>query len=172
MDFKNYTLPDIDFGFADVYQFPVPQQQYNLANMPVAQVIPRTTAPVIRKTISFTVADTIETLPGANISVDGIAIAQTDGNGRVTLPNIATTSIIKVSYIGYSDFSVVAALIPSKVVLQASAEELQEVIIYTKPKAQAQSSSTIWWWVAGAAAVGAIIYTKAKTGAKIVKAKI
>lgn len=185
-DFIDYSLPDYNFGIKDIYNFPQVQQPLLVNDeTPILQlkpvlfqpvVIPRvaqvfqTAIPVVaKKTIRFTVADDTETLPGANISVNGVATAQTDGNGFVILPNIAIDSIIKVSFIGYDEFISTASQIPNRVVLKKGALALKEVVVinnYKKPK----SNNWLWLLAGGITALG--IYKYSNTGAKVVKAKI
>lgn len=132
----------------------------------------------ITKTISFTVADSFETLPGANIAINGIGVAQTDIDGRVTLANLALGSMLKITYVGYQDYIIAAANVPAKVIMVPDAIQLPEVIIvnnYKKPvieETPPAASSNTWLWLlaGGLAAIGIVKYSK--SGTKIVKAKI
>jgi len=124
----------------------------------------------IKKTISFTVADDNETLPGANIAVDGIGKAQTDINGNVTIPNISLDASIKITYVGYDDYITTASTIPSVVILKKGITMLSEVVVEKKSPKASSNNSWMWWIVGAVAAVG--IYKYSKTGAKVVRAKI
>jgi hypothetical protein len=186
--FLDYAVENYNFGIeADIYDFPKPIQttpafQYNVpviddisfesirntsANynpviVPVAPIAP------IGKTISFTVSDANGTLPGANIAIDGIGKAQTNGNGYVVIPNVLPTSMVKISYVGYEDYVVQASQLPAKLVMKTTVLQLDEAKVpaWKKPT----SNTWLWWLAGGIAALG--IYKYSKTGAKVVKAKI
>lgn len=182
LSFVDFYVPEINFDVTDVFQFP--KIQATPVYVPPVYTAPQTvynnpvntTAPIqadlgiIKKTITFTVADETETLPGANIAVNGISTAITDGNGRVTLPNIDIDSIITVSYIGYDTYTMIASAIPVKVFLKSGATQLDEVVI-TAWKKPATSSNTWAWLLLGAVGVAAV-YKYSKAGTKIVRAKI
>ena len=192
--FSDYDVPSIIFDSKPIYSLPKPTLEmelypsirvfdyFNPKPAVVATSIIKTVTPVVvpkvitqpmaglppKKTISFTVATSKETLPGANIAVNGIATAQTDGNGRVTLPNIAIDSTIKITYIGYDDYSVIASQVPNKVIMNEGATALTEIKVvnnYKKPS----NSKLLWWLAAAAGAFGIYQYS---TGSKVVKAKI
>jgi hypothetical protein len=159
-NFSDYTVPDYDFGFANIYTIPVPQSQYSTSVQTVD-------LPVATKTISFTVSDKNGTIPGANISVNGIATAQTDEKGKVTLPNIPTNADIIVSYIGYDNFQAQASNITSSVVINEGATPIDEVNVFTKKK-----PSNTWLWILVGLGAAYSAYSYSNSGAKVVKAKI
>lgn len=195
-NFLDYSLPDYNFSMAAINDFhnsgqlvqptlPVWPSLYSSESAikanyyipsisytpPVVATIQPTlqVQPVAKKTISFTVADATETLPGANIAINGVGTAQTDNYGLVTLPNIPIDAVIKITYVGYKDYIVSASAIPNKVIMTVDALELKEVVLqnnYKKPT----SNTWAWWLLGGLAAVG--IYKYSKTGAKVVRAKI
>lgn len=176
-NFIDYETPTFDFSVGNsLYNFqPVVQQPYVAPPVYIAPqvvspiVMPVATAVAATKTIAFTVADDKETLPGANIAIDGVGKAQTNQNGYVVIPNVSPTSIVKITYVGYEDYVVQASQLPAKVILKSTAVELAEVVLtnnYKKP-----TSNTWLWWLAGA--VGAFgIYKYSKIGTKVVQAKI
>ncbi|AOZ99593.1 carboxypeptidase-like regulatory domain-containing protein [Flavobacterium commune] len=113
------------------------------------------------------IADDGESLPGANISVNGVAKIQTNGNGYFSLTNILSTDIIKVSYIGYEDYESKAADLPKAINMLSSAEALNEVTVYAKPK-----NKTNWLlWLGIGTGLGLIAY-KIHSAKATVKAKI
>jgi hypothetical protein len=181
LSFVDFYVPDINFDVTDVFQFPKIQDTVYAAPVYTAPQIVynnsvNTAAPIqadlgiIKKTITFTVADETETLPGANIAVNGISTAITDGNGRVTLPNIDIDSVITVSYIGYDTYTMIASAIPAKVFLKSGATQLDEVIIQAWKKPVAPSNT--WAWLLLGAVGVAAVYKYSKAGTKIVRAKI
>jgi hypothetical protein len=192
--FSDYTLDNYNFGISDIYTFPkvintVPLFQYNapviedisfetisepvfISNpTPIAPIEITPIAPIapVSKTIAFTVATANETLPGANIAIDGVGKAQTNSNGYVVIPNVLPTSMVKISYVGYEDYVVQASELPAKILLKTTTYQLNEVEIpnnYKKPT----SNAWMWWLVGAVGAFG--IYKYSKTGVKVVKAKI
>lgn len=183
LSFLDYYVPEVNFGLNDVFQYPkiqatpiyvppvytAPQTVYNNPVYTAAPV--QADLGIIKKTITFTVADDTETIPGANIAVNGIATATTDINGRVTLPNIAINSVIKISYIGYDDYEALASVIPSKVILKQGALALNEVVIINDYKKPVAPTNTWAWLLLGAVGVAAV-YKYSKAGTKIVRAKL
>jgi hypothetical protein len=187
--FLDYTLNDYGFGISDIYNLPAVQSSFSLApssyvaayETPVIDVAPisfvsaspvvKAVAPVANKTIAFTVSDKDGILPGANIAIDGIGKAQTDGNGYVIIPNVAPSSTVKITYVGYEDYIVSASSLPAKVVLKPTALQLDEVIVQAYKKPVAATNNNWLWWLAGALGA-AVIYKKAKLGSKVIKAKI
>lgn len=182
-DFQsNYFLPDFssEYGNIDVFANPLVANNPVITTMPIYQVPviqsikPVATTPVVatpvvpKKTIAFTVYDGNETLPGANIAIDGVATAQTNSNGYVIIPNVPVTATVQITYIGYEDYIISASAIPAKVILKSGTEQLQEVVIVGKKKPT--SSNWAWWLVGAIAAVGIIKH--AKSGTKIVRAKL
>lgn len=172
-NFIDYTVPDYDFSVDNsLYDFLPPQQSFVATPIYTAPQIqlPTVVIPVAStKTIAFTVADASETLPGANITIDGIGKAQTNANGYVVVPNVLPTSMVKISYVGYEDYVVQASQLPAKVIMKTTALQLPEVVIpnnFKKPV----SNNWMWWLVGAVGAVG--IYKYSKTGSKVVKAKI
>jgi hypothetical protein len=172
----NYSLPNFDFDTPGIYNLPK-TQPYMLPTFtptPVA-VTPITTIPVVatpvvpKKTIAFTVYDEKETLPEANIAIDGVGTAQTNGNGYVVIPNVPINATVQITYIGYEDYIISASSVPAKVVLKSGTEQLQEVVIHAVKK-PAKSSNWAWWLLGAVVAGGIIKYSKA--GTKIVQAKL
>lgn len=188
LSFSDFYVPEINFGLYDIYQFPKQQVIDEIPSIgvydyfnptPVATYTPiaavqQTFQPVAvvvpKKTITFTVADGTETIPGANIAVNGVGTATTDINGRVTLPNVSLNDSIRISYIGFEDYVGTVSTIPSIVVLKEGAIMLDEVIIQAWKKPVA-SSNTWAWLLLGAVGVAAA-YKFSKSGTKIVRAKI
>lgn len=106
-----------------------------------------------------------ETLPAANISVNGVPKTQTNSNGVFTLYNILSTDSIKVTYIGQKDYEVKALDFPNSIEMRESAEGLKEVIITAAKK------PTNWLLWLGIGTVGFLAYQK--YGAKApIKAKL
>ena len=180
--FIDYTVPEYNFSVGNgLYNFQPVQQSFVAAPLvytppvvaaqPVIAPVytPVAVQPVVTgKTIAFTVYDANGTLPGANIAIDGIGKAQTNGNGSVTIPNVLPTSLVKISYIGYEDYTVIASSLPSKVTLTATALQLSEITI---PAWKKPTSNTWAWLLVGV--VGAFgIYKYSTSGTKVVKAKI
>lgn len=181
-DFQNtYYLPDFqsEFGGVDIFSAPLqkpvvvnaapvfatPTIQSVMAAAPVLAAVPV----VAKKTIAFTVYAGKETLPGANIAIDGVDTAITNGNGYAIITNVPITAIVKISYIGFEHYIIGASSVPAKVLMKSGIEQLPDLVITAKKKA---TTSTTWiWWLAGA--VGALgIYKYSKIGTTIVKAKI
>lgn len=186
LSFVDFYVPDVNFGVTDIFQWPVvkptPIYYPKVVTAPQTVYTPPVLADlgIIKKTITFTVADNVETIPGANIAVNGIGTAVTDGNGRVTLPNIDIDSIITVSYIGYDTYTMIASAIPVKVILKSGAVALPEVIVTAwKPApapvqtaAIAPSNNTWAWLLAGAVGVAVVMKYAKGSGAKVVRAKL
>lgn len=180
LSFLDYYVPEVNFGLNDVYQFPKIQATpiyvppvYTapiVYDNPVYTAAPIQTVQPTTKTITFTVSDGTETIPGANIAVNGVGTATTDINGRVTLPKVSLNDSIRISYIGFEDYVGTVSTIPGIVVLKEGAIMLDEVKIYTKKK-PATSSNTWAWLLLGAVGVAAV-YKYSKAGTKIVRAKI
>lgn len=185
IDFSNFATPEFNFGLTDIYQFPKEIQPsigtQNYFNP--TPVLPKVVAPVVyvaepiqtvavvvpKKTISFTVKDQQgATIPGANIEVNGVGTAQTDINGKVTLPNIPVDASIKISFVGFESNLTTASTITSVVILKDGVEMLSEVVIENKYK---KPSNSLLWLLAGAAAAFGI-YKYSQTGTKVVRAKI
>ncbi len=82
-------------------------------------------------TISTVVYDEFGSpLKSANISIDNKAIASTNNNGTVTIPNIATMfSLVKISYVGMKDYVVSAVFLPKAVHMVQLTTELPEITI-------------------------------------------
>ena len=179
-DFKStYSLPDFDPDYGLENMFDMPLLTKPIVTMPIYQapvVVPKvvqTIAPIVapvvaKKTIAFTVYDGAETLPGANIAIDGIPTAQTNENGYVILPNVPATATVKITYVGYEDYIVAATAVPTKVVMKSSGEQLPELTIIGKKKPE---SNTWAWLLLGAVVVGGI-FKYSRSGTKIVRAKI
>ncbi len=105
-----------------------------------------------------------DTLPGANISINGIPKIQTNGNGFFSLYNVSPTDTIKISYIGQQDFEAKAASFPNSVEMRESAESLDEVVVRAAKK-------TNWLLPLGIVAIGFLAYRKYGKKATV-KAKI
>ena len=131
----------------------------------------------LKKLFTFTVSDNSNTLPGANIAVNGVAVAQTNANGMVTLPNYNPEAMIKISYVGYEDYIVKAsAIVNAKVVLKSSPVALKEVVVtnnYKKPTAPGAIATSNTWMYLLVGLIGAAgLYAYSSKGSKVVKAKL
>ena len=141
-------------------------------------------------TIATTVYDEFgDPLPGANISIDGKAIASTYNNGTVTVPGIATsTSTVTITYVGMKPYSVSAVFLPKIVRMQRDITQLDEVIITIPKKIQTltpavtatvtpiptltpEPSKTNWLLWIGTAGLVFKVYQHLNSGATV-KAKI
>ncbi len=152
--FSPVTFEPIAYDPTSIYELP-PVYTPTVMPTPVIEmpvfedVLPKSDsvnyAQNIKKTISFTVADDNETLPGANIAVDGIGKAQTDINGNVTIPNISLDASIKITYVGYDDYITTASTIPSVVILKKGITMLSEVVVEKKSPKASSNNSWMWW---------------------------
>lgn len=128
--------------------------------------------------------ETGSSLPLANISIDGVGKAQTDYYGKFTILNIAASSIVKVTYVGKSDYISKADSLPIKIVLKTTAIQLDGLTI-TIPKTTIPTTTAtpivvvkddskptnylLWFTIIG---TGILILKKLNAGAQIVHAKI
>lgn len=110
------------------------------------------------------IANDGDSLPGANISVNGVPKIQTNGNGYFSLTNVLSTDIIKISFIGYEDYESKAADLPKAINMLTSAEALQEVVIK-------QVKKTNWLLWLGIGTISVLAYNKYSAKATV-KAKI
>lgn len=184
-----------DFTFIPTsdYEYYTPIKSYVGALIQPEEVNPFI-APLKTLSDTITIATTVydefgDPLPGANISIDGKAIASTYNNGTVTVPGIATsTSTVTITYVGMKPYSVSAVFLPKTVRMQRDITQLDEVIITipkkietltpptppvvaVAPKPTAEPSKTNWLLWIGVAGLGFKVYQKMTSGTTV-KAKI
>jgi hypothetical protein len=138
-----------------------------------------TTVKLSTMTLSFKVLDEFgDPLPLANISVDGKATAQTNNNGLVTISNLAPSQIIKVTYMGLSDYVSTVGVFPGVVTMKTTAIQLDGVTIIVPKKettvpvtGTASKAGLNWLWILLLAGTARKMYLESQKS-KTVKAKI
>lgn len=138
-----------------------------------------TTVKLSTMTLSFKVLDEFgDPLPLANISVDGKATAQTNNNGLVTISNLAPSQIIKVTYMGLSDYVSTVGVFPGVVTMKTTAIQLDGVTIIVPKKettvpvtGTASKAGLNWLWLLLLAGTARKMYLESQKS-KTVKAKI
>lgn len=150
-----------------------------LTPKPVTTTTNSPTVKLSTMTLSFKVLDEFgDPLPLANISVDGKATAQTNNNGLVTISNLAPSQIIKVTYMGLSDYVSTVGVFPGVVTMKTTAIQLDGVTIIVPKKettvpvtGTASKAGLNWFWLLLLAGTARKMYLESQKS-KTVKAKI
>ncbi|WP_163398152.1 LPXTG cell wall anchor domain-containing protein [Flavobacterium fluviatile] len=96
--------------------------------------------------------------PSVNVWVNGNPIAQTDVDGKFTIPNVNANDQIKLTYQGYSDYITTASKLPAKIQLAQGAVQLDGLTI----KYGFKKTPWLLWLGLGLAVGGISIYAYKK----------